>query len=276
MNTLPLILGTLLSLSATQAPPADKVAPGVPSRVKFEILPTRHMAVNIKVNGQGPFRVIFDTGAPISLLNGKVAKAAKLGKGKEAFPLLFGMQGQVTVKELEVGSLKAENVSVIVMDHPTVKAISEALGPIEGIIGFPFFAKFRTELDYQTKTMTFVPVDYDPGDLLQSLAESMMKSKKVAPKRVLASRGVWGLVVGKEESDTEAGVDVSEVLPGGAAAAAGVKVGDRLLVLDGAWTDSVEDCFRAAGNVTPGQSATAKIKRGDKTMTITIKPVAGL
>jgi len=60
------------------------------------------------------------------------------------------------------------------------------------------------------------------------------------------------------------------------AAAAGLKTGDRLLILDASWTDSVEDCYRAAAGVTSGQAVKAKLKRGDKEMQIVIKPALGL
>jgi S1-C subfamily serine protease len=65
-------------------------------------------------------------------------------------------------------------------------------------------------------------------------------------------------------------------VPGSPAATAGLEVGDRLLVLDATWTDTVQDCYRAAAGVTPGESVKANVKRGDKEMSVTLKPVAGL
>ena len=64
----------LISLPAVRADaPKATVVP-------FELLPSGHMAVMVKVNGEGPYRLIFDTGAPITLLDNKVAKAAGLLK----------------------------------------------------------------------------------------------------------------------------------------------------------------------------------------------------
>src|SRR6476646_6417757 len=90
--------------------------------VKFELLKSGHMAVDVKVNGKGPYKLIFATGAPISLVNNKLAKEAGLITGKEnKSPFdLFGSGGEKKVKTLEVGDAKAEDVSVMVMDHPTV------------------------------------------------------------------------------------------------------------------------------------------------------------
>ncbi len=38
------------------------------------------MAIMVKINGQGPYRLLFDTGAPITLIDNKVAEAAGLLK----------------------------------------------------------------------------------------------------------------------------------------------------------------------------------------------------
>src|SRR6202011_2129892 len=114
--------------------PARAEAPAAkPVTVAFGLLETGHMTVMVKVNGKGPYKLIFDTGAPITLLNNKVAREAGLLKGmaRPAFTL-FGSMGEVNIKELEVGKQKAGKVPGIVMDHPTVEAISRVFGPIEG------------------------------------------------------------------------------------------------------------------------------------------------
>ena len=85
-----------------------------------------------------------------------------------------------------------------------------------------------------------------------------------------------GFQVERGKNSTEAGVTVTEVRAGSPAAAAGLKVGDRLLELDGTWTESVEDTFRAAGAVPAGQKAKMKIQRGDEALSITIVPRVGL
>ena len=99
-----------------------------------------------------------------------MAKDAGLLKGVVTSPFtMFGSQGEVKVKELDVGGQKAAKLTAVVMDHPTIEAISKAFGPIEGIVGFPFFARFKTTLDYQAKTMTFVPSGFEPPDVMKAL-----------------------------------------------------------------------------------------------------------
>jgi hypothetical protein len=255
---------------------ADDPAPAA-VKVPFGLIQTQHMTVMVKVNGAGPFRLIFDTGAPVTLLNNKVAKEAGLIKkdAKGAVVPLFAGIGQYKVKTLEVGDVKAENVPVMVMDHPTVVLVGKHVGGIDGIVGFSFFARYRVTIDYQTKELTFVPVQYRPPDLMQKMLAKLLSSKKQTAK-ILAPAGVWGFSVHKEEADKEPGVTVKTVLPKSPAEAAGLRPGDRLLTLDGRWTDSVVDCYRAAGHVRPGSAAQLGIQREGKEMQLTVNVQSGL
>jgi hypothetical protein len=251
-------------------------APVKPVVVPFELLPTGHMTVMVKVNDKGPYKVIFDTGAPMILFNNKLALDAGIIKEKKAG--FFGNQGAVKVKSLEVGSRKADNVLAVVLDHPTVEAISKAYGPIDGIIGFPFFARYTMTLDYQAKTLTFVPNGYDPPDVMKGMEAVLtdMISGKPKPPLVLAPAAQWGLVTAKAAQDDEPGVDIKMVLPASPAAAAGLNPGDRLLTLDGRWTDSVADVYAAAGYVKPGTTVPVKVLRDGKELVLKVKPTSGL
>jgi hypothetical protein len=248
-----------------------------PVKVPFELLKSQHMVVQVKVNGKGPFRLIFDTGAPVTLINNKVATQGNaLPKGPRPLFAPFGALGPTRVQELEVGGLKAENMPAIIMDHPVVEAISKFVGPIDGIVGFSFWARYRMTIDYQAKELTFVPVKYTPPDALKSILTSLGGTKGKAGPRVLAPAGQWGIRVAKDADDAEAGVTVKDVLPGSAAAAAGLQAGDRLLVLDGRWTDTVNDCYAAAAKVAAGATVRVKIARAGKEMQLTVTVRAGL
>jgi len=149
------------------------------------------------------------------------------------------------------------------------------LGPVEGLVGFPFFARYKMTIDYQAKTITFVPNGFKPPDVMQKMMASLMDRDR-PPPQVLAPAAQWGFKVHKGRGDQEAGVTIQEVLPGSAAAAGGLQAGDRLLSLDGRWTDSVAECYGAAGHVKPGTAAKVVVKRKDKEVELTVKPVAGL
>jgi hypothetical protein len=264
-------------LLAFLAPALRADEPAKPVTVPFETLKTGHMTVMVKVNGKGPYKLIFDTGAPVTLLNNKIAKDAGLPQRTS----IFGPSDTVKVKTLEVGEQMAENVTALVMDHPTVEAISKAFvkeaGPIDGIVGFPFFARYKMTLDYRAKTMTFVPSGYNPPDVMQALTMFLVDSAagKQEPK-VLAPAAQWGMLAEKADKDDEAGVTVKDVLPGSPAAAAGLKKGDRLLTLDGRWTDTLPDLYTAASYVKPGTTVPVVVKRDGKEVELKVKPVSGL
>src|SRR5713101_7267531 len=223
-----------------------------PASVPFELLMTKHIAIKIMVNGKGPYRVIFDTGAPVLLLNNRIAKESGVLDKNARPPLfsLFGAAGEAKIKTLQIGDLKATDVPAIVMDHPALEVISKFLGPIEGIVGFPFFARYKMTLDYQARRLTFVPNGFDPPDVMKAIMDMVM-----------TPAAQWGVLLHKDENDKEEGITIREVLPASAAAQAGLQAGDRLLTLDGRWTDSLADAYQAAGHIKPGCSAPVVLRR---------------
>jgi hypothetical protein len=237
------------------------------------------MAVQVMINGKGPYRLIFDTGAPVTLITNKIAKEAGVfpEKFRGAPFAFFGSQGQFKIKSLEMGELKVANVDTMVMDHPTVALIAKALGPIEGIVGFNVFGKHRTTIDYQAKTMTFVPNSYKPVDMMTRMLNLTMAPRAERERaKVLAPGGLLGIRVAKEADDEEDGVKVAEVFEDSAAAAAGLKAGDRLLKLDGRWTDSVADCYFAASRLQAGTRVSAEILREGKSQRLELQIRAGI
>lgn len=275
-RTIPCAILCGLFLSGSSPLAAEPLRKG--GNVPFELLPSRHMLVRVTVNGKGPYSLIFDTGAPINLVSSKVAKAAGL---KQSGFSLFATPKPVEVRELAVGDVSAEKVPVLVMDHPTVAIISEAFsedyGPIEGIIGFPFFSRFATTIDYQAKQMTLKPNGFKPGDYLTDLIGRISDLGAQSRKpRIVAPGGLWGMTVEKSLDDHTAGVKITTVVPGGPAAAAGLQPADRILTIDGRWADSVSDTYSATSLVQPGRTVDVVIERAGKTMTVKLTPKKGL
>jgi hypothetical protein len=274
------ICSMLLVWPAMAQERADKPPPKPQTcTVPMELLLTKHIAIQIKVNGKGPYRVIFDTGSPVTLLSNKIAKEAELISKEDANrPTLFGARGIGKAKTVQICDIVIEDMPVMVMDHPALKAASRVLGPLDGIVGFPFFSRYRATFDYEAQQMTFETVEYRGAgsDLTEMLMALMMERNPKPTRKVQSPGAVWGFQVSKDKSDTEPGIDVETVLASSAAAEAGLKPGDRLLELDGTWTESVEDCFRAAEGVSAGQAVQMKIRRGGKEMALTITPRHGL
>lgn len=258
---------------ATQPKAAAKAGKHV---VPFTMLPTNHMLVEAKINGKGPYRLIFDLGAPITLLSNRASEASGVVKEDAPRAFLFGMRGEAEIDKLEAGGLVAEKLPVIVFDHPVLTALGDALGRrIDGIIGFTLFARYRTTIDYQTRQMTFEPVDYRVRDLLKELPDKML-GPKVARERVLSPLGVWGIRLGRPTGGLDdPGVPVAAVVEGSPAQKGGVKPGDIITTLDGRWTASIADVFAAAADAEPGRAAEVVILRDGKEMTLSVTPAEG-
>lgn len=203
--------------------------------VPFEMLPTNHMRVEARINGKGPYHLIFDLGAPVTLLSNRVSEATGVVKASTPRSFLFGMRGEAEVDQLQVGDLTATKLPVIVLDHPILKALEEMTGhQLDGLIGFTFFARYKTSIDYHSHKMTFAPIEFQVRDLLKDLPERLM-APKVPRQRVLAPLGIWGLRLGEPSGGLASpGVPIVEVYSGSAAAHAGLKPGDVLITLDGA------------------------------------------
>jgi hypothetical protein len=244
--------------------------------VPFEMLPTNHMMVRARINGEGPYRLIFDLGAPITLLSNRASEAAGVVKPDAPRWFLLGMRGEAEIDRLQAGDLTVTKLPVIVFDHPVLQALGELVGRrIDGIVGFTLFARYRTTIDYQAHQMTFEPVDYQIRDLLKELPDRML-GPKVARHRVLAAAGLWGIQLGEPTGGLDApGVPVTAVEEGSPAAQGGLRPGDVITTLDGRWTASIADVFAAAADVEPGRAAAVVILRDGQEMTRTVTPADG-
>ncbi len=257
---------------------ADKgeATKGKSATVPFELLASNHMVVRAKINGKGPYRLVFDLGAPITLLGNKAAEGSGVVKPDAPKSFLFAMRGEGKVDTLDVGDLTAKDLPVVVFDHPVLKALAGFLGrPLDGIIGFTFFARYKTTIDYQAKLMTFEPVDYEVRDLMKDLP-NRLANPQGAKEIVLTPLGLWGLTLDKPKGEHPVGVMIAAVAPESPAASCGLKPGDVLTTLDGRWTTSIPDAFAATSTIAPGQAVEAVVLRDGKELTVKVAPRPGL
>lgn len=272
------ILWTALSLGLGPASQDLKpTAKGETVTVPFQMLPSNHMVVEAKLNGKGPYRFIFDLGAPVTLVSNRAAEASGAIDKKAPKSFLMGARGEGKVKSLEAGYLVATDLPILVMDHPALTALSGFFTkPLDGIIGYTFWAHYKLSIDYQAKQMTFSPVDFEVKDLMKDLP-NRMSGPKVAKAVVLAPKAFWGLTLSDPLGGlaTE-GVPIKGVLEGSPAAIAGIKAGDILTTLDGRWTSSISDIYAAAAGVEPGKTAEVIVLRDGKEVTLVVTPREGL
>ncbi len=270
-----LALGTAW-VHGAQARPAQTVAPVVANEVSFEMLPTNHMLVRARINDKGPYQLVFDLGAPVTLLSNRASVAAGVVKADAPRSFLMGMRGAAEIASLKVGKLTASKVPVLVLDHPVLGALEEITGRrIDGIMGFTFFARYKTTIDYKARKMTFEPVDYQVRDLFKDLPDRLLGARQ-ARRRVVAPVGLWGLELGKASRDLSTpGVIVAKVFAGSAAERAGLRTGDLLTLIDGRWTTSAIDVFEAAQGVKLGKTAEVMVIRDAAEIRLTIRPDPG-
>jgi membrane-associated protease RseP (regulator of RpoE activity) len=190
---------------------------------------------------------------------------------------LFSVRGEGQIDRLQVGDLTARDVPVVVLDHPVLRELGSVLNRrLDGIIGYTFFARYRTTIDYQARTMTFEPVDFRVTNLIRDLPERLAVPK-VAHHVVLAPGGLWGLSLDAPAEGLDApGVPIREVLAGSPAALAGLKPGDVLTAIDGRWTTSIADVYTAAAGAVPDRDASVVVLRDGHEQTVTVRPKPGI
>jgi hypothetical protein len=267
------LLFTAASASAV-APPSRSFLMR-PTIIPIEVVHSGHIAIRAKINGHGPYRFIFDTGAPSLIISEQVARDARIlpRDFEKPFFTPLGNLGNYDVKSVALGRSSQPHLLADIWNHPTVEILSRAFGRFEGLIGFPFFAHYQVTIDYKSKTMTLVPSPYEPMDTREKMMNRMSGS---AGAKIWAATESLGIRVTKAVKDEEAGVVIAAVLTGSPAADAGFKVGDRLLTLDGRWTDSIEDCYAALCAVDTARDVPVVILHDGKQTKVIVKVTPGI
>jgi S1-C subfamily serine protease len=103
-----------------------------------------------------------------------------------------------------------------------------------------------------------------------------MFASRDTKKKYISPGGLFGIEVAKPDGDDAPGVTITKIWPRSPAALAGLKEGDRLLTVDGRWTDSVTDAFAAATFSMPGQTVLVVLSRNHEIMEVEVRPVVGL
>ncbi|HYL99572.1 MAG TPA: retropepsin-like aspartic protease, partial [Blastocatellia bacterium] len=163
--------GTSLSLASgaisntLEAGQASK-SPSEIESVHFELY-GNHIYLPVRVNGSAPLTFMLDTGASISFLTERAARALSLkietqsernigtGEGRIDFGFAKGIM-------LQIGrvDLLAKQVAVIPSE-----GLESALGRrIDGILGCELFKRYVVEIDYQGRTVKL----YEPSSQLYS------------------------------------------------------------------------------------------------------------
>jgi predicted aspartyl protease len=143
----------------------------------FDLIDNR-IVIDVKLNGKGPFRFIFDSGA-----SAVVAPEVVRQLGLEIENLQTGgggvgeqlvERGEANISETEVGDIHLPAQAFGVISFADTKYVFGA-NRIDGIIGFPLFKRLVVQVDYERRQLTFtqpaqfaykgsgtrVPIDFD-------------------------------------------------------------------------------------------------------------------
>ncbi|HTT83914.1 MAG TPA: aspartyl protease family protein [Rhizomicrobium sp.] len=131
--------------------------------VPFELI-NNHIYAKVSVNGSKPLQCLFDTGGH-DILTPSTARA--LGVRVLGATTATGggngtaTSGNSTVRTIQIGDAIVRNqpVTVIQFENPA-EGVDE-----QGMIGYEFFARFTTRIDYGRHTLTFLDAkSFDPKD----------------------------------------------------------------------------------------------------------------
>ncbi len=273
-------VAVLLPILPAQADDAKREE-AKPVMVPYRLTAPKHVLIRAKINGKGPFNFILDTGAPAVFITTKLAE--KLGvkrdaKGWGAFDR-FEIEGGLVVADAK-GRIED------LFQLEGMNGLGLAGAEVHGVIGYNVIARYRIEFDFTKDKLAWTPLDFEPkgpmgvggkgaGAGLEAIGQIMKVlggalGKKATPDVVF--RG-W---VGLDLTDKDEVVSVRGVLPGGPAAAAGVKAGDRIKKFQDRTVLNVEDVERFARRIKAGDQVQLTVERDGETLVLTFKSAEGL
>lgn len=123
------------------------------------------MTVDARVNGNGPYRFVVDSGADTSVIGARIAQSLQLPSGT---PVLLNdttsssRVDRVLVNRLGFGSSEIENLQLPVLSERNIGA--------DGLIGIDALVKQRLMLDFETRLIkvedTSRPVPHAEGEIV--------------------------------------------------------------------------------------------------------------
>ncbi len=122
------------------------------------VAPTRRDRIGriwapVEINGQGPFRLVLDTGASHSAVTAKVAEALGITLEYPGTMTLRGTTGSVKVPTIPIESLE---VGDLLFEPKMLPIVPDALGGAEGILGTEGLAGRRIVIDFRRDLITIM------------------------------------------------------------------------------------------------------------------------
>jgi hypothetical protein len=130
--------------------------PGIAAGSAVEIpirVQSRHVYVDVEINGEGPFHFLFDTGASNVLTPAAARRLGLSVRGNVEASGTGGAQaaGSTKVNSVRLGGLTLSDQNFYVLDLPPGTSDD---APVDGLIGFEWLNRFPAKLDYAKATLT--------------------------------------------------------------------------------------------------------------------------
>ncbi len=152
---LPLML--ILPISSVAASPfVSTTNSGLVGKVNFELIDNR-IFINVRINGQGPFHLILDTGASLAVSPEVAQKAGLKGESEGE----TGGVGEKTVpvqsshaRSLEFGPVHLANLDCSIISTADSSYVFGRV-PVDGYFGLEVFEKYVVRHDYLKHELSF-------------------------------------------------------------------------------------------------------------------------
>lgn len=168
--------------------------------------------IDVTINGQGPFRMLVDTGANASLLTPQAAQRAGLTFDHRV--ILTTMAGEKVVRGASTNSIQAgdtleSDLAILALDLPEVRSLSR---DADGVLGQSFLARNPYLLDYQHKRLWLGEAATEQAARLpHSVNATNTKGRTVLPVALDPDGQIWQLAL--DSGATNLIVDCSERCP---------------------------------------------------------------
>ena len=103
----------------------------------------------------------------------------------------------------------------------------------------------------------------------------MTAGEKSTEPKIVGAAGFWGMAIREDAADDATTVVVRKIYENSPASLAGLQPDDRIVTIDGRWTDTLGDAYLATSLVKPGRTVDVVVQRGSKKMTLKVTPTKG-
>jgi predicted aspartyl protease len=154
-----LVVLLLLNWSACTIPAPKQLgepAETTPGEVSFEFAAPNDAAilVPVKINGQGPYKFVLDTGATFTCVDQKLVNRLNLPEWRGVgFGVITPTEGNVklvTMNMFEVGQAKATDLKACTID---LLQMQKAGLDVNGLVGLNFLKSFQLTIDFKKKVL---------------------------------------------------------------------------------------------------------------------------